>query len=467
MRPGRPQPMRRVPQSASPHQMPDGRNISLMSIQEEVRLPMNRNIIEARSVRVWRLEEPPSISDQDARLDSRPVQKRFERQEPVAERPCDEAKQQRAPVAPPHRERAALREVGQIARDEAGNMYEVRGRHVRRLGELVRDEQGRVFELGEACETAEAGSRKDNSPQAVSNEVAPENPIRKYASKIDPATSSQKTGRPQIVREPPYRKILEEPGILVTMIFGQIKSEIGPRLAHPEKLADGDAIDCYVQIYETRHTMSAASIAACELGDPSLQTQFRPLTSDRAKLLGVPQLYRPSRQPFESEASNRPLYPGQRVYHLRPVFDPTAAPDLDSVTSSKRVPALRTEIPEQYVSAAQFRYSREEVLYDMKGPLGTLTPEAGALARWLLFYPPRLMNVVATALVGLGRMKKWRAMLQGKTPEEQLWAVTPPRGFSHRPAARRWAEMMLVNEGYDPRILIIEWEIFWRRKGWK
>jgi hypothetical protein len=117
------------------------------------------------------------------------------------------------------------------------------------------------------------------------------------------------------------------------------------------------------------------------------------------------------------------------------------------------------------LNPAQFKYSREEVLYDMKGVLGTLAPEAGAIARWFLIYPLRLAKVTIAALLNRGRRKKWRAMLRGKTPDEQLWAVTPPRRFSHQPAVRRWAEETLARVGYDPQIMVIEWEAFWRRKG--
>src|SRR5262249_43154446 len=175
--------------------------------------------------------------------------------------------------------------------------------------------------------------------------------------------------------------------------------------------------DCYAQIYEARQTVSAASVAAAELGDQSLQSHFHPLTRDKARMLGVPQLFRPTRRPFEMQASTRQIYAGQRVYHLRPVFDPTADRDTtsgcQSEPSSKKT--LRTDIPQQYLNPMQFKYSREEVLYDMKGVMGTLAPEAGAIARWFLIYPLRLAKVVVAALLSRGRMKKWRAMLQAKT----------------------------------------------------
>jgi len=63
-------------------------------------------------------------------------------------------------------------------------------------------------------------------------------------------------------------------------------------------------------------------------------------------------------------------------------------------------------------------------------------------------------------------MKKWRAMLKGKSLDDQLWAVTPPRGFSYHPAVRRWAGEALTQAGYDPERMLLEWEILWRRRRW-
>src|SRR5262249_24734811 len=281
----------------------------------------------------------------------------------------------------------------------------------------------------------------------------------------------EKAGHSETQLEPDagYRKILAEPGICVTIPFGQFKGDITPQLRHAERLSDGDSIDCYVQIYEARQTIAVAFIAGAELGDQSLQSHFHPLTRDKARMLGVPQLFKPTRRPFEMQASTRQIYAGQRVYHLRPVFDPTAERDTtsgrQSEPSSKKT--LRTDIPRQYLNPAQFIYSREEVLYDMKGVPGTLAPRAGILSRWLLIYPLRMAMALGVAIVSGRRMKKWRTMLAGKSRDEQLWAVTPPRGFSRHPTVRRWAEETLAQAGHDPTRMLVEWEVFWRRKGWR
>ena len=84
----------------------------------------------------------------------------------------------------------------------------------------------------------------------------------------------------------------------------------------------------------------------------------------------------------------------------------------------------------------------------------------------MFIYPLRLLKVIRIVISSGRQLKKWRAMLKGKTPDEQLWAVTPPRGFSYHPLVRRWAEATFTEAGYDPAHMLAEWEIFWRRRGW-
>ena len=46
-------------------------------------------------------------------------------------------------------------------------------------------------------------------------------------------------------------------------------------------------------------------------------------------------------------------------------------------------------------------------------------------------------------------MKKWHALLSGKTPDQQLWAVKPPKGALMDARIRRWVEQTLQLGGYD------------------
>jgi len=61
--------------------------------------------------------------------------------------------------------------------------------------------------------------------------------------------------------------------------------------------------------------------------------------------------------------------------------------------------------------------------------------------------------------------RKWRALLAGKSTDEQLWAVHPPAGTLGDSAVREWAQQTLERGGYDAQKMIGEWEIFWRRRG--
>jgi hypothetical protein len=62
-------------------------------------------------------------------------------------------------------------------------------------------------------------------------------------------------------------------------------------------------------------------------------------------------------------------------------------------------------------------------------------------------------------------LKIVQSRAEGKSLDEQLWAVTPPSGFSYHPVVRPWAEEILTKARYDPARMLAEWEVFWRRKG--
>jgi hypothetical protein len=251
--------------------------------------------------------------------------------------------------------------------------------------------------------------------------------------------------------------------------WAHVKSELAPYLQHPETLHDHDRLACYAQIYEARQTLPAAQLAALAFGDAACAAQLHPLTQAKAQMLGVPQLFKPTREPFEMRAASRHIYAGQRVYRLCPVFDPTRErlqhAGQPAFATTIQAATARRQIPQQSLHPRQFTYSREEVLYDMQGVLGTLPPQAHALTRWICIYPLRLLQAVLSMLASNRRLKKWRVMLGGKSLEHQLWTVTPPRGFAYHPAVRRWAAETLTAAGYDPAHMLAEWEVFWRRKG--
>jgi hypothetical protein len=60
---------------------------------------------------------------------------------------------------------------------------------------------------------------------------------------------------------------------------------------------------------------------------------------------------------------------------------------------------------------------------------------------------------------------RWRALLEGKDADEQLWGVRPPSGRLADAAVRGWASRTLSLAGYDAGRMLREWELYWRRKG--
>ena len=101
----------------------------------------------------------------------------------------------------------------------------------------------------------------------------------------------------------------------------------------------------------------------------------------------------------------------------------------------------------------EFRLSREEAVYDMHAAAPRFPALTGLVRR------------LARRLRHRDELGKWHALLAAKSRDEQLWAVRPPRGGYSDSAVRGWAARVLELAGYDPRTMLPEWEIFWRRKG--
>jgi hypothetical protein len=448
-----------------------GTRISLIALQEELQLPTHRGLVGTRRLKIMRIEQSTVLSD-PLTLPRSPLQ------EPVPVSAQLAAGPRRAlPLPQPEPpvlegwldgQRVLLRSVSGAMADEAGNFYEMHGQQLRPLGALVSDEHGRIFEVQPASEAQPAATEP---PRASASE--PEQ--SRLASTTNNDHHAETTSRPARTRviqtesSPAYRKIVADPGLYLQLRWAHVKNELAPYLRHPETLRDHDVLECHAQIYEAQRTLPAAQLAALALGDAAFAPQLQPLTQAKAQMLGAPQLFKPPCEPFETHATSRQIYTGQRVYRLWPVFDSTIERDntsgRPSVASAEKAATLRTQIPQQYLNPLQFRVSREEVLYDMQGVLGTLPPQAQALTRWIFIYPLRLLKVFLSVLASNRRLKKWRVMLGGKSLEHQLWTVTPPRGFAYHPTVRRWVEETLRQAGYDPVRVRVEWEIFWRRKG--
>jgi hypothetical protein len=125
----------------------------------------------------------------------------------------------------------------------------------------------------------------------------------------------------------------------------------------------------------------------------------------------------------------------------------------ESVAPNANARRLRTAIPEQWIKPWEFQISREEAIYDLRA---TASSRSAPLA---------FIRDLTNRFGHRQAWRKWQALLAGKSLDEQLWAVRPPRGMIAHAAVRDWAHQTLEQAGYDARVMLAEWEIFWRRKG--
>ena len=113
---------------------------------------------------------------------------------------------------------------------------------------------------------------------------------------------------------------------------------------------------------------------------------------------------------------------------------------------------MKVAIPDRFVGPWQFTVSRDEAIYDLN--LERTRPRIRVL-----------MDRLRGKATNGHAIRKWQVLLDGKSADDQLWSVRPPRGAFSDPAVREWARHLLETAGYDPDTMLREWEIFWRRKG--
>jgi hypothetical protein len=214
-----------------------------------------------------------------------------------------------------------------------------------------------------------------------------------------------------------------------------------------------------LQVFEVIIPQTLEALATAALGTASTANQLRPLTAEVARKLGVT-------PPGRKVPASRPglLGRGERYFRLSLTTDPTAitrrsaaettAPPTPRSTETPRDASIgKKAIPERYLKPWEFRFSRDEVLYDMNVVTafqGRIGAAIRRLARWLR---------------GRSSLRKWQVLLFGKSFDEQLWAIRPPTGSLTHRAVRQWATRTLELGGYEPGTMLFEWEIYWRRRG--
>jgi hypothetical protein len=225
-----------------------------------------------------------------------------------------------------------------------------------------------------------------------------------------------------------------------------------------------------VQVYEIRVPQSLTSLTAAIFADGEKgQGHLEKLTEVLASRLGLTEyLEMQPRSPGCEIRIPGLLTPFERLVSLRIREDPTAVTNPrqqaqnglfgvspEGMSEIQRVPVQRpkSEVPERYLKPWEFRLSRDEAVYDMQHT----QPAPSALTRWIL----RLTTGVTFA----DELQRWRVLLSGKSLDEQLWGIRPPKNSFSQPDIRQWVLNTLQQAGYDAQTMMLEWEIFWRRKG--
>jgi hypothetical protein len=358
---------------------------------------------------------------------------------------------------------------GEILSDEQGRLYEKLGRQIRPINQLASGPFGEVIDLVPVAPTAQQAI-------APTPEAKPANTMERIKSdseeKPSPESGVAKTASLQAspqVNGGGYRKLFADPGQWRVVWWGEFKEILAGQLAHPERLRDTYRLPCYVQVIETEHAVAIEELATIYKSENKPVSPLYMLTDELAAKLDLILPLRPA----PARGTPRPpnmLLAHERVFRLVAANDPTIdvatlKSKLQSASSTARSPEIKKDtqpatraaelkdtIPSRFLKEWEFKLSREEATYDMnaKPTLGALIRKAGLQLRFL----------------NSGKqLRKWQTLLAGKSADEQLWEVRPPQGMLTDAFVRHWVERTLELGGYDSRKMIVEWEIFWRRKG--
>lgn len=271
---------------------------------------------------------------------------------------------------------------------------------------------------------------------------------------------------PQVIERAPdrgFRMLFPEPGYALVVHWNEFRSLLESQLAHPERLRDGHRVSVRAQVYELTRPQSLDEVAESITGHSERTSEFAILTDTLASLLGLtphlpPRMRRPYQQP-----DGETLVANERIVRLQLASDPTsstspaseypsaAALQRDAIGLRDR--ADRDSIPQAFLRPWEFTKSREEVVFELMRRHGVMR----ALRSWL--------GAIVSRFGGRQlEHRRWEMLRSGKSLDEQLWSVRPPhRGLEDR-AVRDWAAQTLAHAGYNVQSMLLEWEIFWRRK---
>jgi hypothetical protein len=363
--------------------------------------------------------------------------------------------------------------MGEILCDASRRLYEKVGDNLRPLNQLFTGAHGEMPTGPATHETKfESASRYSELDAAGSLSLSLAADPRRYSAdgKHDDAPACPDEQRDKHSLGELARRLTPEPGLWRLVRYADFIDVLTPQLADPRRLQPRHQLACYLQMYEVGTPMPISVLedaAARELGTAG---RLIPLSYDVCRKFGL-SLPRPA---FALASAQQVYSPeiaaaGARFMTLRVALDPTAdnaarpTPEPSATATSApqnafsdapmavTTPVLKTSIPEEFSKPWDLRMSRDEALYDM-----ALAASRGTWQRLLDFVLNRISR---------RDMKKWHTLLLGKTPDQQLWAVKPPKGGLRDARVRCWVEQTLQLGGYDVARMLAEWEVHWRRHG--
>jgi hypothetical protein len=313
---------------------------------------------------------------------------------------------------------------GEILSDDDGRLYEKVGRRIRPLQRLFSGPRGEVLELPtDARAEARAESQAEARVEAQAEQRAPSPQAPDAdASNNETQAKTRSEAPPQRPQAPqrPFRRLPQRPRESFRAQHSGGRGVIRGPIPH-----SGGAPNAARQSVPPE---GATPNVAPNAGRVSVRPEG-----------GAP------------NAGRQPVPPEGATPNVAPNAGRQSPPVGGTQNTSAR--CLKTTIPEQWIKPWEFQISREEALYDMRA--------AASSRNAPLAFIRDLTNRFAHGQA----WRKWQALLAGKSLDEQLWAVRPPRGTIARAAVRDWARQTLEQAGYDTRVMLAEWEIFWRRKG--
>ena len=272
---------------------------------------------------------------------------------------------------------------------------------------------------------------------------------------LPPAPSEHPTPKPRLVH-----------GDLLTDSKGQLYERFGRQVRPLQHVVSGPR----GEILELVAASKPNSVANPKTGDRPVESnataEAQPpiaagqMATARSAAPHRPMRPAPRRTPIErapQQVNRQPdQHPNRQAVQQQPpprVEEQPQTAQQTNETAPAAAPAKKTAIPEDRIKPWELRLSRDEALYDMQLEAAANDTLIGSIRN----LKRRIGNRQA--------FQKWQALLCGKSLAEQLWEVRPPAGqFSH-PQVREWAQRALAQAGYDPGVMLTEWEIFWRRKG--